>query len=298
MRGIISVKSAQVAFIVAIVFTSGSAIWQLSAQQAAHREAARKHTHEYAAQAEQRIAEVCTNREARAYAKCIVEIVDATRESQRAEQDLSAQKEVADWTLWAVILSSIAILVSGAGLVALVRTVEQGREALAHAQKVSRADLRPWLTPVGFSVNPFTNGFIGDVPIPYGLRVSLDFLNTGKSPALNVGMWCASAVTALDAPPPRFERPPIQRTGGSVGPGRNLTGAPLGIYPADTDAIMSHRARLWLHAYIEYQDPTHEAQSYWTETTLGLASDGIEKLPDGTEKTRFRASSEGQNSMG
>jgi hypothetical protein len=110
--------------------------------------------------------QVCTNREPRVYAKCVVEIVDATRESQRAEQDLSAQKEVADWTLWAVILSSIAIVVSGAGLVFLIRTVEQGREALAHARQVSRADLRPWLTGDGFKLHPFENGFIDGVPSP------------------------------------------------------------------------------------------------------------------------------------
>lgn len=142
--------------------------------QLAHREYAHERAQAYAADANRRVAQACPQGEPQAFIECVVEVVTTTRENQRAEHDLDAQQEMADWARNAVFLSGIAILISGFGLFALLRTIEQGREANRIARQASELDFRPIMAFAGFSSRPGPPNIFYLKPV---------WINIGKLPA-------------------------------------------------------------------------------------------------------------------
>ena len=126
--------------------------YSMGASTARHDERAQKYGAAYAADAVDRVEKQCVGLLGRRLAECATEIVDASRESQRSESDLGAQWEAANWVKWASILAAAQLLISGLGLVALLETIKQGRNALKRARKANRIarhtakmQLRPYL---------------------------------------------------------------------------------------------------------------------------------------------------------
>jgi hypothetical protein len=64
---------------------------------------------------------------------CLVQKIAASRETQRAEQDLAAQQSMADWALWMVVLTAMQAALSLVGVVLLVRNLSLVNESNANA---------------------------------------------------------------------------------------------------------------------------------------------------------------------
>jgi len=109
-----------------------------------------------------------------------------------------AARDAADSAWWAVFWSIFSLGLSGAGLVALLVTIKQGREALAKAEKANgiaqdtaKRQLRAYVT---FSKLIFIPVFDRDTKLLTRLKVQGRFENNGQTPAKIVacitgGQW-------------------------------------------------------------------------------------------------------------
>jgi hypothetical protein len=89
-----------------------------------HNERSKKYSEAYAANAAKDVERGCVGLTGSDLAKCATEIVEANRESQRSESDLSAQWQAANWVLWATIIAGAQLLATAIGLVFVKRTLD------------------------------------------------------------------------------------------------------------------------------------------------------------------------------
>lgn len=113
---------------------------------------------------------------------CVSEAVQSAHENQRTEQDLSAQRQSARWAWWIFLITLAQVPLTGLGLLFILRTIWQGQEAQRHAQKVSDAELRPWLMPDA----DITTFKVKDNHLYFGYDAKC--LNIGKTVARDVHM--------------------------------------------------------------------------------------------------------------
>ncbi|MBA4773928.1 MAG: hypothetical protein H2054_12620 [Sphingomonas sp.] len=112
-------------------------------------------------------------------AKCVREIVEAEREAKRNESDLAAQWKAADWVFWAGVIGGAQLLISGFGLVALLETIKQGRNANEISREIGQAQVRAYITVEGV-------GFHGGAPGSVYCAYRVGIRNTGQSPARKI----------------------------------------------------------------------------------------------------------------
>lgn len=115
-----------------------------------------RHSDAYARHAQEDIQERCLLSEPVAQAECIREVVEATREDERAERDLIAQSEMALWAFWMLIVTGVTAAVTGIGVYyvrsTLMQAGETNRAAVAAAEaaneanRIMRAESRPWIS--------------------------------------------------------------------------------------------------------------------------------------------------------
>jgi hypothetical protein len=112
--------------------------------------------------------------------ECVYDAIEAAKENERGEQDLTAQQGMERWA-FAMFAAAVAqTLVAGAALFFLMKDLRQNRES---AEKQLRAY-------VGLEKSPVTEVKIGE-----RLGVELKFKNAGQTPALKVQ---AAAVFGVD----------------------------------------------------------------------------------------------------
>jgi hypothetical protein len=141
--------------------------WNISAHQAQHSLAADSNAESYAGATQARIARACSGGKAPAVLECVAEQVEASREDQRAEYDLSAQNRMADWAFLTMLWGFATTIISGLALWFLKGTLDATREAVAdagdatqamkraneisalameHAREAFSNEMRPWLS--------------------------------------------------------------------------------------------------------------------------------------------------------
>ena len=104
-----------------ILFTS----FQSGKYVGAQRQQQQENSTRYAAHAEEEIRQKCLGLIPVFQAKCIREIVEATREQDRAERDVVAQNEMALWALGMLVVTGLGVLLSGAAVWLLWRTLQR-----------------------------------------------------------------------------------------------------------------------------------------------------------------------------
>lgn len=82
-----------------------------------------------------RIRQRCTGSVGFARKECATQTVEATRERQRNEYNLQAQRDAARWAFWAAIIAALQIPVGVFGLYALLRSLRQTEKSLRIAQR-------------------------------------------------------------------------------------------------------------------------------------------------------------------
>lgn len=114
-------------------------IWNISAYQAQSTLEARYHSQEHAVAAESRIARACVNLQSAALVECVAEQVEATREEQRAEYDLSAQNRMAEWAFWVMVMGAVTTGLTAVALYFVRETLTATREAVEDTGNATKA---------------------------------------------------------------------------------------------------------------------------------------------------------------
>lgn len=140
---------------------------------------------------------------------CFEDAIESARETQRSEEDLYAQKQMAVWAKWMFYATSligvVSIGVAVAGVVLVRETLNAQRLATQEATKATRAaieanrlsmdaliaDQRPWVTVE--KVEPNTDLQWGSVQ-GY-IQVQVHMKNVGKTPALRTEVWVRLTTT-------------------------------------------------------------------------------------------------------
>lgn len=117
--------------------------------------------------------------------QCIREKAKLSRDIERAEEDLQAQQRMANWALGTLLVGGVSVVFGFVGLLFVVQTFRETKEATEIAERQLAASERPWLEITSVSLagplffDPSPNGS-GHVEINVGLK------NWGKSPAVRI----------------------------------------------------------------------------------------------------------------
>jgi hypothetical protein len=132
---------------------------------------------QYQAETHHKVEECLRDRSADAARACVEDAVISSHEEWRAEQDLSAQRQMAQWAWWLLIVTALQIPLSALGLFFLLRTLWQSQESNAISMQAIEADNRPWIeiviTKKGLVISDTGARFVGECKL----------INRGKSPA-------------------------------------------------------------------------------------------------------------------
>jgi hypothetical protein len=115
-------------------------------------------------------------------AACIEKSVRDERESRRAEADLAAQRSMADWAWWLLIVTMIQTPVTAAGVLLLLRNIQQSDAANEIARSAMTAENRAWVE-VDPTIRFERLRFQGE---EIRLKVTFELKNVGNTVALNV----------------------------------------------------------------------------------------------------------------
>ncbi len=172
------------AVILAALFT---AVWQSSAIYH-HRSAQAEYKAQgYASDRDAEIEDICGRMALGNAIECIREKIQATQESQRAQDDLKAQQEMADWAFWMIVASVAAVVVTATGVVYVAATLGQTRKGVQAAvdvvdvtREMNQRQMRAYVGIVkGEASLDKTTGKLH-------YRVTIE--NTGQTPAHNLAI--------------------------------------------------------------------------------------------------------------
>lgn len=163
-------------------------LWALSQYQAAYVNQQQAHASERAEDAYSRCYSIFG-----ASVLCVQNDQAAAADSERSEDDLQAQQDMAEWAKWITIATGLQVFVGLGGLVGLMVTIylsnratkaataatEAGIRAADAAEKAYLSDNRPWIKIAPVVVGPI-DFLRGEVDAQFQVD------NVGKSPALNV----------------------------------------------------------------------------------------------------------------
>lgn len=163
------------AFIAAILILAGTLFFSFSlGNLSGHSEAdANGYSIAYQDIAAQKIANCLREPVLDAAVNCISNADTSSRDAQRDEADLNAQRQMADWAWWVMVFTGFQLLIGGAGLGALIMDLSQNR-------KSSERQLRAYLAVVPLGIKSIVGNkwCIGDALLR----------NVGATPAFNVSL--------------------------------------------------------------------------------------------------------------
>lgn len=118
-------------------------------------------------------------------AKCVHDVIQATNEHDRAENDLVAQTEMAWWAFWMAIVSGAALIITAVGIYFIRETLVETRKAVKAAddavdvtQDVGQAQVRAYVACQSAKFAVDLDAFWCAVTLK----------NAGQSPAFDVEM--------------------------------------------------------------------------------------------------------------
>lgn len=144
-------------------------------EQSGERQA---HSDTYARHAAEHIEQSCSMLDGSAQTECIVRVVEATNEQERAQDDLNAQKNMARWALLMLVATVAMAFVTAGGVYYVWRTLQTTRE-------IGEAQVRSYIYPSCSTeqINIEAN------------TISIEFQNYGNSPGSISFVDCALIVS-------------------------------------------------------------------------------------------------------
>lgn len=147
---------------------------------------------QYPADTDKRIADCPTGASVPSLKQCIEEAITASHDAQRSEKDLGAQRQMADWAFWVLIVSCAGTTITAIGTAFLAIQIKLTREAVTDTGKATVAmekqndlateamqrQLRAYLGCIEIRAREFRPG---KTP-----TFSFKIKNAGQSPAVRV----------------------------------------------------------------------------------------------------------------
>jgi len=147
------------------------------------------HTTSYERHASDEIRGTCLSGQGGDIAECVSQVIKATNEDKRSEDDRVAQTEMARWAFYMFIATVIMAVISGAGVILIWKTLAATIDTIRLSEKttkalvnVSRAENIPNVEIIG--VTPFPEEF--GMKIHQGtkvIRFNVELQNIGKNVA-------------------------------------------------------------------------------------------------------------------
>ena len=238
------------ALLLAGVFDAGRSKGKAEGEYVANSDA-------YAAHAKQEIERCGLGSDPAINAICVAGVVKATNENERAEADLVAQSEMALWARWMLIVTTLATLLTGIGVLFVRRSLTLNREAIAAAlaavnvtREIGERQIRAYLSAVDAVGTNFAKEGVPDL--------ALKIINPGQSPARNCKVMAAVFLAhfggddffvKIPAPPNARSKSEIA-AGGGVTINRKLD--PLS--ERQIDDLRSGYLTVVFAGYVVYQD--------------------------------------------
>jgi len=183
--------------------------------------------------------------------------------TERERRDLAAQENTAAWAFWMVFLSGLQLIVSGFGLWALLRTIDQGRKALKRARDANRiADdtarrqLRAYVLPIGIE---WSFEIVGGERY---VSIQVKWQNSGATPGAD--FTCAALPMVSDVVLTSMDFSIVgPRHASTIGPAMVLLAPRALISLPDAHAVWSGSKAIYLIGKATYKDAfnkCHEAQ--------------------------------------
>jgi len=127
--------------------------------------------------------------------ECAQEEITASRDDQRSEQDLGAQRQMAKWAYWLLLFTVAQSLLGVLGFGALLITIKQGRDANDISREGVRNQSRAYLAVSGVEIEEpdWYQLEIKDVGPKSTLcsTLTLTLANNGETPARFTGFYLA-----------------------------------------------------------------------------------------------------------
>jgi hypothetical protein len=122
---------------------------------------------------------------------CLAQAIESAREAQRAQYDLKAQQDMAEWAYGLLWVSIPGLLISAAGLWGLLWSLQQTRTAIKDNRKIGEAQTvaYPSIDSLSFELGERK----GD---PYRPTIRTRWKNAGNTPAFDFGIRYLLAVSA------------------------------------------------------------------------------------------------------
>lgn len=143
-------------------------VWSISAHQTRHTVEAEYRAQERAERTVDDIQKACVGIEQPTLLECITQQIEAGRDDQRAERDLSAQERMADWAFYAMLAGLGTLAMTGVTVYFIRETLEATREAVEDtsnateamiaANKIADEAARGWVTVSIEKIGPLIRG--------------------------------------------------------------------------------------------------------------------------------------------
>ena len=192
--------------------------------------------------------------------QCLEEQLAAYQDRQGADYDLQAQRDMAFWAFWMVILGGVSLIVSSGGVWLVWQSLRHTREALINDRVMGQAQTRAYIT-----ISTFQTGIWLD-----RIKVEASFVNTGQTPARNIRFYIAWR--SEEAGPFLDEWHPQEVTAaegrGTLGAGLPMVGKidtakkiedrDRSLSPEQIAAVREGNAEFWVYGIVEYEDVFHQ----------------------------------------
>ncbi|RWP72785.1 hypothetical protein [Mesorhizobium sp.] len=182
----------------------------------------------------------CAGLEGKEIFDCLKEQIETAREPSRSEEDVSAQKEMARWALWMLVVSGVVgfatLGITAIGLYYIRDTLAVTRRAMLDTRSIGQAQVRAYLSCTGGDFGIEKNWFT--------CRVHL--VNKGQSPAFYVFLKAAVSTMIRDHSEPEDEFPSWKRVDGKMSEGIG------GMIQGRCDHFRSVGARIHWHGCSRY----------------------------------------------
>ena len=113
--------------------------YDIGASKAEYHEQAKHYAQNQRIELADNVENECSGRHATGLRECIAKAVDASREGQRREYDLEAQRGMSKWTLWLLVIGATQALATIFGLIFIKGTLDATRDAVREAGTATAA---------------------------------------------------------------------------------------------------------------------------------------------------------------
>ncbi|WP_151978850.1 MULTISPECIES: hypothetical protein [unclassified Roseovarius] len=218
------------------------------------------HTSRYAIDAVDQIDRLCLKGDPANISECVVEVVKATNENQRAQDDLEAQTKMAQWAFFSVLSSCF-------GLILLGFTLRYTKKAADAAAELYELESQPFLSlevidGANFRIIDGKAGFVRDDEFKEG-PLFCKIINGGRSSAIATRIHREWSFCEKGSPPAITIGDPDDRKNPVDNSKRDfLTSIPVGAQSSsppittfnDQTSICLEPKNAYFHGFVEFSD--------------------------------------------